>query len=103
MVEEAEAEASSHKETTFHPHSVERVLEQLLLVLGAIQQMQQQILQFFSNFQVNQAKVSTPAFELVINEPVQGHKPANVGNPSANGRRPSSTTEDPKAFRLNLK
>lgn len=47
---------------------------------------------------MNLAKVLIPATKPVANEPRQGATPANGDNVFANGRQPTSMTEEPIVF-----
>lgn len=68
VVEDAEAEASCHKEA--HPKNQNKILEQLLPALVAVQQTQQQILQVLINALTNQAKQNSQAIEPVSDDSV---------------------------------
>lgn len=61
-----------------------------------IEQTQQQILQFLTNIQANQAKEPTQAAESIIDDLMQGVTPiTHADNLSTVGKRPMSIAEGP--------
>lgn len=77
-MKDATVEASSHKAGTSNTQSNDQseITEQLLAALMSIQQTEQQILQFLTNSEMNQAKDPTPSTKPVIYDPLHGVMPA---------------------------